>query len=67
MNSCVNYSFRLASVQEQRPVNVPHFQAKEPNADDHQALLENIAAIIPDHEARLQGVEVCVNIYLILP
>ncbi|XP_053373818.1 SRC kinase signaling inhibitor 1-like isoform X4 [Mercenaria mercenaria] len=50
---------RLASVQEHRPPQVVALsaQAKIPTMEDKKAVLQNIQAMIPDHEARLHGIE----------
>lgn len=51
--------FRLASVQEKRPVSIPTVATKhELSDDDRQAVLQNIEAMIPNHEARMQCLEV---------
>ncbi|XP_060552651.1 sickle tail protein-like isoform X4 [Ruditapes philippinarum] len=50
---------RLASVQEHRPPQVVALsaQAKIPTMEDKKAVLQNIQAMIPDHEARLHGIQ----------
>ncbi|KAL4222674.1 Actin interacting protein 3 [Mactra antiquata] len=50
---------RLASVQEHRPPQpvALSVQAKIPTMEDKKAVLENIQAMIPDHEARLHGIQ----------
>ncbi|XP_078571402.1 uncharacterized protein LOC144859049 isoform X4 [Branchiostoma floridae x Branchiostoma japonicum] len=46
---------RLASVQEHRPAQVPVFEQKgEP---DQEKLLEEIKGLTPDHEKRLQSIQ----------
>ncbi|XP_078703736.1 SRC kinase signaling inhibitor 1-like isoform X21 [Branchiostoma floridae x Branchiostoma belcheri] len=46
---------RLASVQEHRPAQVPVFEQKgEP---DQEKLLEEIKGLTPDHERRLQSIQ----------
>jgi hypothetical protein len=52
--------YRLASVQEHRPPQVVALsaQAKIPTMEDKKAVLQNIQAMIPDHEARLHGIQV---------
>ncbi|KAK3603670.1 hypothetical protein CHS0354_017390 [Potamilus streckersoni] len=50
---------RLASVQEHRPpqtVSLP-LKGNIPSEDDKKSLLENIQALIPNHDARLQSLE----------
>ncbi|XP_052798241.1 coiled-coil domain-containing protein CG32809-like isoform X5 [Mya arenaria] len=50
---------RLASVQEHRPPQVVALsaQAVMPTMQDKRAVLENIQAMVPDHQARLQGIQ----------
>lgn len=51
---------RLASVQEHRTPQIPTklVGGKIPSDDDKQALLDNIKAMVPDHQARLMKLEV---------
>lgn len=51
---------RLASVQEHRPPQPVSLSARAriPTMEDKKAVLENIQAMIPDHEARVQGIQV---------
>lgn len=51
---------RLASVQEHRTPQIPTKQVggKIPSDDDKRALLDNIKAMVPDHQARLMKLEV---------
>lgn len=50
---------RLASVQEHRTPQIPTKQVggKIPSEDDKRALLDNIKAMVPDHQARLMKLE----------
>lgn len=50
---------RLASVQEHRTPQIPTKQVggKIPSDDDKRALLDNIKAMVPDHQARLMKLE----------
>ncbi|XP_041365826.1 LOW QUALITY PROTEIN: uncharacterized protein LOC121380885 [Gigantopelta aegis] len=50
---------RLASVQEHRCPQVPAIamSSLEPTEDDKQLVLENIRAVVPDHDSRLQRLE----------
>ncbi|WAQ95092.1 CCDCX-like protein [Mya arenaria] len=50
---------KLASVQEHRPPQVVALsaQAVMPTMQDKRAVLENIQAMVPDHQARLQGIQ----------
>lgn len=51
--------FRLSTVQEKRPVTQPLLATnQQPAQEDKRAVLENIQSIVPNHDARLQGVEV---------
>lgn len=53
--------FRLASVQDHRPSQVPNMAplASEEVTEQKNILLENIRSLVPDHEQRLQQIEVC--------
>nr|XP_022305716.1 coiled-coil domain-containing protein CG32809-like isoform X4 [Crassostrea virginica] len=50
---------RLASVQEHRAPQIPTklVGGKIPSAEDKRALLENIKAMVPDHQTRLRKLE----------
>ncbi|XP_012940469.1 serine/arginine repetitive matrix protein 2 [Aplysia californica] len=52
---------RLASVQDHRPPQVPNMAAapvqEVPDADPKSAVLENIKALVPDHDQRVQHME----------
>lgn len=62
INKCLkkNVHHRLASVQEHRTPQIPTKQVggKIPSDDDKRALLDNIKAMVPDHQARLMKLEV---------
>ena len=50
---------RLSSVQEKRPITQPLLATnQQPAQEDKRAILENIQSIVPNHDARLQGLEV---------
>lgn len=54
------FFYRLASVQEHRAPQIPTklVGGKIPSAEDKRALLENIKAMVPDHQTRLRKLEV---------
>ena len=54
------FFYRLASVQEHRAPQIPKnlVGGKIPSAEDKRALLENIKAMVPDHQTRLRKLEV---------
>ncbi|XP_048755804.2 coiled-coil domain-containing protein AGAP005037-like isoform X5 [Ostrea edulis] len=48
---------RLASVQQHRAPQVPTVGGRIPSDDEKRALLENIKAMVPDHQTRLMKLE----------
>ncbi len=53
---------RLSAVQETKPLNAPLLETiPEPAHQDKKAVLQNIETIVPNHDARLQGVEVSLS------
>ena len=52
------FSHRLALVQEHKEPVVPVLAALEPNDEDRLAILDDIKAMIPDHNTRLASVQV---------
>ena len=59
------FFYRLASVQEHRAPQIPTnlVGGKIPSAEDKRALLENIKAMVPDHQTRLRKLEVWISLY----
>lgn len=60
-----NIHFRLASAQEQRPLHVPsgdRVGGRIATHVDRKELLDNIQAVVPDHQSRLQSIKVTGNI-----
>ena len=61
-STCVHLtvSFRLATVQDARPPQIPSLaqECKEVGDHDKMAILESIRTMIPDHETRVQSLEV---------
>lgn len=52
--------FRLASVQEERVPAAPIMKSNGDVKDDtRKTVLQDIQAMVPNHEARLHSVEVC--------
>ena len=53
-------SFRLATVQDARPPQIPSLAQESKEVGDHEkmAILESIRAMVPDHETRVQSLEV---------
>jgi len=50
---------RLAAVQDKRPVSVPLINSRrEVSDDDRRSLMTSITALLPDHAARLQALQV---------
>ena len=50
---------RLALAQEMQPLKVPVLSTKAANEDDdRQAILDSIQAMIPNHKARLEFLQV---------
>ena len=50
---------RLALVQEMQPLNVPDLSTKTVGTcEDRKAVLESIQAMIPNHQARLESLQV---------
>jgi acetolactate synthase regulatory subunit len=58
---CVVTEEKLASVQEQRPPASVNIAPTEPKDDDRKNLLENILAVAPNHDARIQSLEAAEN------
>ncbi|XP_052248269.1 uncharacterized protein LOC127856225 isoform X3 [Dreissena polymorpha] len=58
---------RLASVQEHRPPQTVSLSARAriPTLEDKKAVLENIQAMVPNHEARVQGIQAAENARMI--
>jgi len=48
---------RLADVQDQRPPSIPKIDTAPPSSDDRKAVLQNIQAAIPNHEAAESAIE----------
>lgn len=50
---------RLASAQEQRPLQVPTGKVggRIPTQHDRKDLMENIKAVVPDHDSRVQSIQ----------
>ena len=57
----LSYFHRLASVQEHRPAQVVALaaQARIPTKADRQTVMANIQAMVPNHDARVQSIMVC--------
>jgi len=59
--------YRLAAIQDKRPVAVPLVNTKlEVNRDDWQLLMLSINSLLPDHSARLRALQVRITLFDVL-